>query len=92
MAVKPPSKIEDMQVLYYHPTKDFAAHLKKYMPAVPAIFVIVQENDGTFCLLGTDDNFENWDNYTNYVFKDLAPAMDLPHVIFRLPPVQWIKA
>jgi hypothetical protein len=89
--MQPPKYIEQMQVLHYAPTAEYADHLKKYMPLVPALFVIIKDEDESFCLLGTDANFDNWDRYTNYVFKELAPAMDLPHVIFRLPPIQWKK-
>lgn len=91
MIPKPPQYIEAMQVLYYAPTAPYGVQLKKYLPLVPALFVIVKDEDGSYCLLGTDESFDNWEQYTNYVFKDLAPAMDLPHIIFRLPPMEWKK-
>lgn len=91
MMPKPPAAIEDMATLYYADVRPYHQHLKKYMPLVPAVFVIVQEPDGTIDILGTDAEFGNWEAYTNYVFKELGPALEFPHVIFRIDDFTWIK-
>lgn len=91
MKISPPKKIEEMRTLYFADVEKYAAHLKKYMAYVPDKFVIVQDTDGSYCILGTDKNFENWDNYSNYIFKELQPAKELPHTIFRIENFQWEK-
>lgn len=88
---KPPAAIEDMTTLYYADLQPYKTHLKKYMPVVPDWFLVVQEPDGTIDILGTDAAFGNWEGYTNYVFKELQPALELPHTIFRIDDFEWKK-
>lgn len=93
MLPKPPANIDDMHVLYYADVRPFNDHLKKYMQNVPALFVVIYwPVDNSYCLLGTNANFNNWEEYTNYSFRDLQPALELPDTIFRLPDdFKWIK-
>jgi hypothetical protein len=93
MLAKPPVSIEDMKTLYYADVRPFRAHLKKYMQNVPDLFVVIfWPTDNSYCLLGTDAEFNNWEEYTNYSFRDLKPALELPDTIFRLPDAfRWIK-
>lgn len=93
MRSTPPAAIDDMKTLYYADASPFATQLKKYMPKVPHWFVIVYyEEDKSYCILGTDEDFGNWEGYTNYVFKELRPALELSDTIFRLPDnFRWIK-
>ena len=93
MIPKPPASIEDMTTLYYADVRQHATWLKKYMQAVPDLFVIAYwPQDKSYCLLGTDIHFSNWEQYTNYSFRDLQPALELPDTIFRMPDdFQWIK-
>ena len=93
MIPKPPATIEDMQCLYYADVRPFSNHLKKYMQRVPDLFVVIYwPVDNSYCLLGTDVNFNNWEDYTNYSFRDLKPTLELPDTIFRLPDeFRWIK-
>ena len=92
MSNKPPAAIEDMQTHYYAKLAAYEAHLKKYMPLVPELFVLVYwPEDKSYCILGTDEAFENWERYTNYAFKELQPALELPHVIFRIDDFTWTK-
>lgn len=93
MPVQPPAMIEEMRTLYFADARPYTLHLKKYMPKAPHWLVIVfYEEDKSYCILGTDDAFENWEQYTNYVFKDLPTALDFPHVIFRIDDFPWRKA
>lgn len=89
----PPAYIEDMKVLYYADVRPYTAHLKKYMQPVPEAFVVVYWlPDNSYCLLGTDAAFSNWENYSNYSFRDLQPTLELPDTIFRLPEdFRWTK-
>ena len=91
--LKPPANIEDMKTLYYADVEPYKAILKKYMRDAPDLFVLVYyPEDKSYCILGTDKEFQNWENYTNYIFKELQPAMELPDTIFRLPDdFRWIK-
>ena len=86
MQRKPPAQIEDMKTLYYADVRPYKEHLKKYMSNVPELFVLIYwPVDNSYCLLGTDADFCNWEQYTNYSFRDLKPALELPDTIFRLP-------
>ena len=89
----PPANIEDMKTLYYADVRPFNTWLKKYMQKVPDLFVLVYwPEDKSYCILGTDIQFNHWDEYTNYSFKELQPALELPDIIFRIPDgFQWIK-
>ena len=91
--INPPANIEDMKTLYYADVRQYKDWLKKYMANVPDLFVVVfWPVDKSYCLLGTDVEFNNWEQYTNYSFKELKPALELPDTIFRIPEdVQWIK-
>lgn len=91
--LKPPANIEDMRCLYYADVRPFRDHLKKYMQTIPELFVVIYwPVDNSYCLLGTDAQFGNWENYTNYSFRDLKPTLELPDTIFRLPDeFRWIK-
>ena len=91
--ISPPANIEDMKALYYADVRQYKDWLKKYMANVPDLFVVVfWPVDKSYCLLGTDVEFNNWEQYTNYSFKELKPALELPDTIFRIPEdVQWIK-
>ena len=91
--LQPPAKIEDMNVLYYADVRAFGDHLKRYMQSIPDLFVVIfWPEDNSYCLLGTDAQFGNWDHYTNYSFRDVKPALELPDTIFRLPDdFCWIK-
>lgn len=93
MLAKPPATIEDMQCLYYADVRPFRDHLKKYMQKVPDVFVVIYwPVDNSYCLLGTDAQFNNWEEYTNYSFRDLKPTLELPDTIFRIPDeFRWIK-
>jgi hypothetical protein len=93
MPLNPPANIEDMQTLYYADVRRYKDLLTKYMQNVPALFVIIHwPVDDSYCLLGTDQEFNNWEQYTNYSFRDLQPALELPDTIFRLPDdFRWIK-
>ncbi len=90
---KPPAFIEDMQTLYYASVDAYETHLKKYMPVVPKKLVLVYwPEDKSYCLLGTDEDFKNWERYTNYAFKELQPALEFTDTILRLPDdFRWIK-
>lgn len=90
---KPPAAIEDMQTLYYAGLDGYEAYLKKYMPLVPKRFVLVYwPEDKSYCILGTDENFSNWERYVNYAFKELQPALEFTDTILRLPDdFRWIK-
>lgn len=90
---KPPAQIEDMTTLYHAVVDAYSLQLKKFMQPVPERFVLVADPvDKSYCILGTDSQFQNWEAYPNYVFKDLQPALELPDTIFRLPDdFQWIK-
>lgn len=86
----PPAEIDGMKPLYFLDAQPFAAHLKKYMPRVPRWLLLVwYEEDKNYCIIGTDENFANWEAYTNYVFPALQPAIEFPHVIFRIDDYQW---
>jgi hypothetical protein len=89
----PPAAIEDMKVLYYADVRPFNSWLKKYMQKVPDLFVLVYwPEDKSYCILGTAVGFDHWDQYTNYSFKELQPALELPDTIFRIPDdFRWIK-
>ena len=91
--ISPPANIEDMKTLYYADVRQYKDWLKKYMVKVPDLLVVVfWPVDKSYCLLGTDVEFNNWEQYTNYSFKELKPALELPDTIFRIPEdVQWIK-
>ena len=93
MNSRPPEAIDDMRVLYYADASPFQPHLKKYMPKVPHWFVVVYyEEDKSYCILGTDNDFQNWEQYTSYVFKDAPTALAFTDAIFRLPDdFHWIK-
>jgi len=93
MTLTPPAKIEEMQTLYYALVDSYGALLKKYMMNVPRVLIVVYEpEDKSYCILGTDRQFGNWEQYTNYVFKDLQTALEFPDTIFRLPDdFEWIK-
>lgn len=93
MISRPPTAIEDMQVLYFADVRPFRDQLKKYMQSVPDLFVVVfWPVDNSYCLLGTGAQFNNWEQYTNYSFRDLLPALELPDTIFRLPDeFRWMK-
>jgi hypothetical protein len=91
--VKPPAQIEDMKTLYYADVQSYKSHLKKYMENVPDLFVVIfWPTDNSYSLLGTDVEFNNWEQYTHYSFSELQPALELPDTIFRLPDgFKWIK-
>jgi hypothetical protein len=93
MFLKPPANIEDMKTLYYADVRPYKDWLKKYMQKVPDLFVVVYwPKDKSYCLLGTDSAFNNWEQYTNYSFHDLQPALELPDTIFRIPDhFQWVR-
>lgn len=93
MNIQPPAAIDEMQVRYYATVAPYKAHLKKYMPEVPHFLVLVYyPDDKSYCILGTDERFQNWERYTNYVFKDVQAALEFPDTIFRLPDdFKWIK-
>lgn len=92
MAVHPPAEIDGMKTLYYLDAKPFAAHLKKYMPKLPRWLVLGwYEEDKSYWVVGTDTDFTNWEAYTSYVFKELQPAAEFPHTIFRLDDYTWMK-
>lgn len=82
-----------MKTLYYADVRPFQQHLKKYMPKVPDLLVLVfYEEDKSYCILGTDAAFNNWEEYTNYVFKEVEPALQFPDTILRMPDdFRWIK-
>lgn len=91
--LQPPATIEDMKVLYYADVRSFRDHLNKYMQPVPDLFVLIYwPEDKSYCILGTDSRFNHWDQYANYSFKELQPALELPDTIFRVPDdFRWIK-
>ena len=92
MSGKPPAKIEDMKTLFYSDVKKYKDQLAGYMPSVPDYLVIVQQaEDSSYCILGTDNNFDNWDLYSNYVFPKLETALEFPEVIFRIADFPWKK-
>lgn len=93
MLPTPPAAIEDMKTLYYADVRPFRDHLKKYLQVVPDLFVVVYwPVDNSYCLLGTDAGFGHWDHYTNYSFRELKLALELPDTIFRVPDdFRWIK-
>lgn len=93
MISKPPAQIEDMKTLYYADVRPFSNHLKKYMAKVPDLFVVIfYPPDNSYCILGTDAAFSNWEGYTNYVFKEVEPALQFPDTIFRVPDeFCWVK-
>ena len=93
MLLKPPGNIEDMKTLYYADVRPYRDWLMKYMQNIPDLFVVIfWPQDNSYCLLGTDAQFGNWEQYTNYSFRDLKPALELPDTIFRLPDdFRWIK-
>lgn len=81
-----------MKPLYYLDTTPFATQLKKYMPKVPRWLVLVwYEQDNSYCIIGTNEDFSNWESYTNYVFKKLQPAAEFPNTIFRIDDYTWTK-
>lgn len=82
-----------MKVLYYADLRQYKDRLQKLMPKVPQLFVLVfWPVDKSYCILGTDNEFNHWEDYTNYTFKELQPALELPDTIFRLPDdFEWIK-
>ena len=87
-----PEFIEEMKVLYYASTEGHKGQLRKYMPLVPDMLVIVYEpSDKSICILGTDEQFNHWDRYMNYVFKELQPAMEAPFIVFRIDDFKWKK-
>lgn len=89
---KPPPQIEDMKVLYYADVRTYKEHLQKYMSNVPDLFVVIYwPVDSSYCLLGTDVDFNNWEQYANYSFREPKPALELPHVIFRIDDFRWTK-
>jgi hypothetical protein len=93
MAQRPPAQIEDMQTLYYGNVQPYRELLKKKMPRVPDYLVLIYwQVDKTYCILGTDAAFEHWDEYTNYTFKALEPALEFTDTILRLPDdFTWVK-
>lgn len=93
MLLQPPATIDEMRTLYYAAVKPYEAHLKKYMPKVPHWLVVVHyEDDKSYCILGTDEAFGNWERYVNYVFKELQPALEFTDTILRLPDeFKWMK-
>jgi hypothetical protein len=82
-----------MQTLYYALLDSFSSQLKKYMLQVPRVFMLVYEpTEKTYCILGTDRQYNNWEQYANYVFTDLETALEFPETILRLPAgFEWIK-
>ena len=87
-----PAFIEEMKVLYHADVRPYKNQLKKYMQAVPERLVIVfQESENDYCILGTDVNYENWDQYSNYVFPKLETALEFPEIIFRITDITWQK-
>ena len=93
MAQKPPPQIEDMQTLYYADVRPYKVQLKNKMPKAPDYLVIIYwPVDKSYCILGTDASFEHWDEYTNYTFKEIKPALEFTDTILRLPDdFTWIK-
>ncbi|HEV7329817.1 MAG TPA: hypothetical protein VGN63_02160 [Flavisolibacter sp.] len=93
MAQKPPALIEDMQTLYYADVRPYKEQLKKKMPKVPDYLVLIYwPTDKSYCILGTDAAFEHWDEYTNYAFKEVEPALEFADTILHLPDsFSWIK-
>lgn len=90
--MKPQALIDGMKPLYYADVVEYREALAGYMFHVPRMFVLVLvPDDSSYCILGTDAQFQNWEQYSNYVFADLKPAMEAPEVIFRIPKFPWKK-
>ena len=93
MTRKPPLQIEDMQSLYYADVRPYKTQLQTKMPKAPDFLVIVfWPVDKSYCILGTDAIFEHWDDYTNYAFKEIDPALQFTDTMLRLPDdFRWLK-
>jgi len=90
--MKVPKAIEEMEVLFYTETGPHRQRLSRYMNPVPDRWVIVREPEANdICILGTDTEFNNWDRYSNYVFKELREAFEAPQIIFKLDDIHWKK-
>lgn len=88
----PPPFIDGMKPLYFADVVEYKSVLSGYMMDVPRMFVLVWvADDRSYCILGTDVQFGNWERYSNYVFADLKTAMEAPEVIFRIPKFPWKK-
>jgi hypothetical protein len=91
MPSTPPAFIEHMKVCRYADTTPYAARLGRFMKPLPHWLLVVEDSaENTFCILGTDAHFGNWEQYANYVFKDLPTALEAPEVVFKTGSVRWI--